>query len=242
MNITAQFLRPFHPLLFSCLLTLFTIQLSQADIAKTETVFPLNEACLTGWFPIKNSDLNTCLETVSCSQKSSNVTENSHQPNTQINTCPTEFQQIIDSDPSVLAMIESHSGNTTHTEFISASVTEDSATWMYVWSAGNLGMTGLHIAKALSKSTLLFNGKKPYKNAIFLTTYMIGAIYHILEMPMVVTTHLLPQMAHYFVHIGMLFISIIERLYDCSCCSQYKNGHNTMIAFHILGLVFASLW
>ena len=225
-----------------CLLAAFSGQLLRAQMNEDVTATPPDEICLTGWIPVPESDQNHCLELDYCPRRKQNSSGGSLPPDIQISTCPTALRQAVESNPNIMAMAESHSGNTARTEYISPVLIRDSPTGVYGWSIANFGFSGLHVAKAVSKAIQILNGNNTCKNTSFFTTYMVGALYHILEMPVITTTHLLPHLAHCFIHTGMLFLSIMERLYDCSCCSQYKNGHNSMIAFHLLTLAAAMFW
>ena len=244
MKLTGHFYHPFFCFfLLSSLLTGFSLQ-AEARFNETQTYPQKDTTCLKGWFAVPDTDNSTCLQVTGCFLNETGLSASNKRqlPILEIQTCPEGLYQAADPDPGIVALVEHHSGSTTHSEYISVPSEAVSSEWTYGWSGANLGMAGLHIAKAFSKSKLLSNGKNINHNAIFFTTYMVGAIHHILEMPGVISTQLLPKMAHYFIHSGMVLLSIAERLFDCSCCSQYKNGHNTMIAFHIIALALAMAW
>ena len=235
----------FTQLFSPCLLFLFLFTTGISWFANARfndvTVQPdTGNTCLTGWLPIPADNDSACVQMTRCfSNDTCLLPDNTWLPDVDVGNCPTEFNQARQSDPDIMVMIKSQTGNKTSSEYIPV---QHSPIWDYGWSAANFGMFGLHIAKAVQKSRLLLNGKTSSKTIFFFTTYLTGALYHILEMPVVTTPHLLSEIPHIIAHSGMLLLSIAERLLDCSCCSQYKNGHNTMIAFHLMALLMAAVW
>ena len=202
-----------------------------------------DKVCLTGWLPLQQSLNSSCLQIISCFNENGR-TDNDKEILSEATeaTCPEDLHQAMMTDPAVTAMVDIKTGNKTYSKYISASSSQDSSSWFYGWSAAHFGMSMLHIFKAAQKAKLLLNGKTSHKNIYFFASYMIGAFHHIFEMPVASVTHTISWGPHLIMHTGMLILSIIERLRDCSCCSQFKNGHNTMIAFHAAVLALAALW
>ena len=224
-----------HCFFFLCLLAGLSWQ-TLADSPEVSVTLYAEKTCLTGWLPLWQNRSSSCLQVVRCFDENDDFNaDNKTLPLVTEDTCPLGLHRAMASDPNVAAMVNIHKGRNTRSEYLSVS------SWFYGWSAANFGMSILHSFKASQKARMLHNGNTSNKNLYFFASYMIGAFHHIVEMPVIPTAHFITRIPHLMIHSGTLILSIIERLQDCNCCSQFKNGHNTMIVFHILGLVVASL-
>lgn len=238
---------PSYLIYFTFLLSLLTVLpwQVQANSHEAQSADHSEKTCLTGWLPIQHSQNSSCLQIVRCFDEISSEDvdiDKNKPPLVTESSCPENLQQTMAIDSNVTALVNILKGNHTQSEYISAPSLEESPSWFYGWSAANFGMSLLHIFKANQKATSLYNGKTSNKNIYFFASYMIGAFHHIFEMPAAMVSQYITWMPHLLMHAGTLTLSIIERIKDCNCCGQFKNGHNTMIVFHLVALAFAALW
>lgn len=217
----------------------------------TEVQNKTEGTCLTGWLAMPSESHNSCLKITTCSNASPKhqsetppETPRYNAPTTQITQCPALLQNSTSASLGYQAAIMSQTGDKIQMERVPNYLPDeqDSSLWYYGWSTAQGAMALLHFAKALQKVKLLKTSTAVSKNAFFLVSYMVGAVHHLTETPMLFASNILSGVMNYFVHTGMLVLSMLERIADCSCCSQYKNGHNTMIGFHILVIAQHFLW
>lgn len=238
-NARASFLIYFS--FFLSLLAVFSWQ-AHANSSEARLTDDTGKTCLTGWLPMQHSQNTSCLQIVSCFEEGGNkYIDKRKRPLVTESTCPVNLHEAMASDQNVTALVNIQKGNVTHSEYISVSSAEPSSSWFYGWSAVNFGMSMLHFFKASEKAALLYNHGGSNKDAYFFASYMVGAFHHLLEMPITMVSHTMGLIPHLIAHTGMLILSVIERIKDCRCCSQFKNGHNTMIAFNGLLLVLTAL-
>lgn len=233
------------PAFFVVLLLAGTSCFVKAENLSSKPSTHAEKTCLNGWLPKQPHQNSVCLKAVSCFDDD-NQNQDDRQdskksmPVISEEICPKDLNRAMESDSNVAALVQVQRGLITDSEYISKAPFKDSSIWHSLWYHGwsdvNFAMSLLHFYKAKQKAKLLYSGKTSNKNIYFFISYMTGAFHHLIEMPVTKMSHVTNSIPHYLVHTGVLILSIIERLKDCSCCSQFKNGHNTMIAFHLFSL------
>ena len=215
----------FSPHTYACHHTLSGQNVSGAD----------SRVCINGWLPPSDAPESQCLRISACME-----TDKTTLPSITHSQCPLELSSGQLTKNNFQAVMQVNSENQTYREFIHSD--NYSSAWLpssgTVWSGINGFMLGLHLWKVMDKVQKFYQGKVSARNILFFTSYLLGAAWHLVDMPVLFASEMIPALAHYASHAVMLPLSILARKFDCSCCGQVKNGHNIMLAFNSAALIF----
>lgn len=213
----------------------------QADSSKVAT----GQTCISGWFPVNHYTRSPYLKISTCPAGHKKdflaVVLQDHPPGISLEELPYWLPDISQKQDKLQAVIQSHSPS--HNQTLLININSDnytSSTAYYGWAAVDTGLFFLHIYKAVAKAVLLVEGQTSNRNQLFFISYMAGALHHLIANPALPFQQQVSAWRHYLMHFAMLPVSILERVFDCSCCSQFKNGHNTMILYHAIALFYLS--